>query len=45
VFDLADAEQVNRSYVCRVMRLTLLARDIVERILEGRLAIGLPVLM
>jgi hypothetical protein len=42
---LADARRVNRSYVCRVLRLTLLTPDIVERILDGRLAIGLPVLM
>jgi hypothetical protein len=45
VVDLADAERINRSYVCRVLRLTLLAPDLVERILDGRLAIGLPVLM
>jgi hypothetical protein len=42
---LANAQRVNRSYVCRVLRLTLLTPDIVERILDGRLAIGLPVLM
>jgi hypothetical protein len=41
VFDLADAERVNRSYVCRVLRLTLLAPDIVERILDGRPTAGL----
>jgi hypothetical protein len=34
--ELADAERISRSYVCRVLRLTLLAPDIVERILEGR---------
>jgi hypothetical protein len=34
--DLADAERISRSYVCRVLRLTLLAPDIVERILDGR---------
>ena len=39
--DLADAEQISRSYVCRVLRLTLLAPDIVERILDGRLTAGL----
>ena len=42
---MADAERINRSYVCRVLRLTLLAPHLVERILDGRLAIGLPVLM
>jgi len=39
--ELADAEGIRRSYVCRVLRLTLLAPDIVERILEGRPTAGL----
>ena len=39
--DLADAERISRSYVCRVVRLTLLAPDIVERILDGRPTVGL----
>jgi hypothetical protein len=39
--DLADAERISRSYVCRVLRLTLLAPDIVERILDGRPTAGL----
>ena len=34
--ELAEAEKINRSYVCRVLRLTLLAPEIVEAILEGR---------
>ena len=34
--ELAEAEKVNRSYVCRVLRLTLLAPDIVQEILDGR---------
>jgi hypothetical protein len=34
--ELADAERISRSYVCRVLRLTLLAPDIVERIFDGR---------
>ena len=38
--DLADAERISRSYVCRVLRLTLLAPDIVERILDGRPTAG-----
>jgi hypothetical protein len=33
---LAEAERISRSYVCRVLRLTLLAPDIVERIFDGR---------
>jgi hypothetical protein len=43
--ELADAERINRSYVCRVLRLTLLAPEIVERILDGRPTVGLPQLM
>jgi hypothetical protein len=43
--ELADAERISRSYVSRVLRLTLLAPDIVERILDGRPTMGLPQLM
>jgi hypothetical protein len=45
--ELAAAEKINRSYVCRVLRLTLLAPDIVEAILDGRQPEGitLPGLM
>lgn len=32
---IADAEGVSRSFVSRLLRLTLLAPDIVETILEG----------
>jgi hypothetical protein len=39
--ELADAERISRSYVCRVLRLTLLAPDIVEQILDGRPSAGL----
>lgn len=34
--ELAAAERINQSYVCRVLRLTVLAPDIVEQILDGR---------
>ena len=34
--EIAEAEGVTRSFVNRMMRLTLLAPDIVEAILEGR---------
>ena len=34
--ELAKAEKVNDSYVSRILRLTLLAPDIVEAILAGR---------
>ena len=38
---MADAERISRSYVCRVLRLALLAPDIIERILDGRATAGL----
>jgi hypothetical protein len=34
--ELAAAEKINSPYVSRVLRLTLLAPDIVEAILDGR---------
>ena len=36
VTDLAKAEKINLSYLCRVLRLTLLAPDITEALLNGR---------
>jgi hypothetical protein len=33
--ELAKSEKINFSYVCRVLRLTLLAPDIVESLLDG----------
>ena len=36
VQDLASAEKINASYLSRVLRLTLLAPDIVEAALDGR---------
>ena len=45
--ELAAAEKINSSYVSRLLRLTLLAPDIVEAILDGRQPAGmtLPILM
>ena len=45
--ELAAAEKINSSYVSRLLRLTLLAPDTVEAILDGRQPTGmtLPVLM
>jgi hypothetical protein len=43
--ELAEAERISRSYVCRVLRLTLLAPEIVERILDGRPTAGLARLL
>jgi hypothetical protein len=34
--ELSRAEGINESYLCRVLRLTLLAPDIVEAIVDGR---------
>ncbi len=47
VAELAAAEKLNASYVSRILRLTLLAPDIVEAILDGRQPVNmtLPVLM
>ena len=39
--ELAMAEKINTSYLSRVLRLTLLAPDIVEAILDGRQSEGL----
>ena len=41
VEEIAAAEKINASYVGRVLRLTLLAPDIVEAILDGRQPAGL----
>jgi hypothetical protein len=41
VSEIGEAEGINRSYVCRVLRLTLLAPDIVERILAGQRTVDL----
>ena len=34
--ELASAERINSSYLARVLRLTLLAPEITERVLDGR---------
>jgi len=39
--DIADAENINPSYVSRLLRMTLLAPEIVEAILAGRQPEGL----
>ena len=39
--EIADAEGINPSYVSRILRMTLLAPDIVEAILAGRQPEGL----
>ena len=36
VSDIGDAEGISKSYVSRILRLALLAPDIVEVILAGR---------
>ena len=42
---LAAAERISRSYICRVLRLTLLAPDIVERVMHGGPTAGLARLL
>lgn len=39
--EIANAEKINETYVGRVLRLTLLAPDIVEAVLNGRQPTGL----
>lgn len=39
--ELAEAEKINDSYLARVLRLTLLAPDIVEAVLDGRQPVAL----
>ena len=36
IAEIAEAEKIDRSFVSRMLRLTLLAPDIQEAILEGR---------
>ena len=43
--ELAAAEKINPSYVSRVLRLTLLAPDIVEAIVDGRQADGIEMVV
>jgi hypothetical protein len=43
--EAAAAERISCSYVCRVLRLTLLAPDIVDRILIGSLTVGAATLL
>ena len=47
VVELAEAEKINKSYVSRVLRLSLLASPIIEAILNGRQphTLGLPILL
>jgi hypothetical protein len=41
IAQIAEAEKIDRSFVSRLLRLTLLAPDIQEAILEGRQAKGM----
>jgi hypothetical protein len=45
VRELAEAERVNLSYISRILRLTLLAPDIVERVRDGGPTAGLARLL
>ena len=41
IAEIADAENINPSYVSRLLRMTLLAPEIVEAVLAGRQPAGL----
>jgi hypothetical protein len=43
--ELSAAERISRSYICRVLRLTLLAPDIIERVMDGGPTVGLARLL
>jgi hypothetical protein len=43
IAEIAKAEQINDSYISRLMRLTLLAPEIVDAILDGRQPAGLQI--
>jgi hypothetical protein len=45
IAEIASAEKINASYVGRVLRLTLLAPDIVEAILEGHQSMNMTLAM
>ena len=45
VRELADAERVGLSYISRILRLTLLAPDIVEKVMDGGPTAGLARLL
>src|SRR6201990_2348794 len=47
ISEIASAEKIDRGYVGSILRLTLLAPDIVEAILDGRqpTELGLPTLL
>jgi hypothetical protein len=45
VIEIAKSEKLSQSYVSRILRLTLLAPEIVERVLDGRPTAGLAELM
>lgn len=45
IAELAAAEKINQSYACRLLRVTLLAPEIVEAILDGRQRVGMDLAM
>jgi hypothetical protein len=45
ITELAAAEKINQSYVCRVLRLTLVAPKIVDAILNGQQSAGVDLAM
>ena len=45
VTEISEAESIGKSYVSRILRLALLAPDIVERVMDGRPTVGLAQLL
>lgn len=43
ITELAAAEKINQSYICRILRLTLLAPDIIEAALKRKMVLEKPV--
>jgi hypothetical protein len=44
IAEIAEAEKINEAYVGRLVRLTLLAPEVIEAILDGRQHVGISLL-
>jgi hypothetical protein len=45
IVEIADTEKINETYVGRILRLTLLAPDLIEMILAGRQPAGITLVL